>query len=278
MAAQLATAPFNAAVVPSAGDCSFGLLVARPIQLFMFCAVYGPGALILLICYGYIYFVARGHARAILEVRHSLHGAGLSGPPRYGLALAITTGMFLALWIPFQACMLMDVFVGTNILSEWVTVYLALPILASSAFNPWVYGYRNAELRSAVRRVVDDFLTALGFTYRSHQTSDPAAPSGAATVGDHASFIHHVQRDYFSHKPAGDFLLVPIARPESSDIESEPTRVFKEIPPRIIISGDRPITLKGSRSMIESFAVSRGSDIVIIKNGSCGMMHGASVV
>lgn len=78
------------------------MLVARPIQLFMFCAVYGPGALILLICYGYIYFVARGHARAILEVRHSLHGAGLSGPPRYGLALAITTGMFLALWIPFQ--------------------------------------------------------------------------------------------------------------------------------------------------------------------------------
>lgn len=174
--------------------------------------------------------------------------------------------------------MLMDVFVGTNILSEWVTVYLALPILASSAFNPWVYGYRNAELRSAVRRVVDDFLTALGFTYRSHQTSDPAAPSGAATVGDHASFIHHVQRDYYDHKPAGEFLLVPIARPESSDIESEPTRVFKEIPPRIIISGDRPITLKGSRSMIESFAVSRGSDIVIIKNGSCGMMHGASVV
>lgn len=175
--------------------------------------------------------------------------------------------------------MLMDVFVGTNILSEWVTVYLALPILASSAFNPWVYGYRNAELRAAVRRVVDDFLTALGFTYRSHQTSDPVAPSGAATVGDHASFIHHVQREYYSNKPAGDFLLVPIARPESSDIESEPTRVFKEIPPRIIINGDsRPITLKGSRSMIESFAVSRGSDIVIIKNGSCGMMHGASVV
>lgn len=66
----------------------------------MFCAVYGPSAIILIVCYGYIYLVARGHARAILEVRHSLNGN--TGAPRYGLALAITTGLFLALWVPFQ--------------------------------------------------------------------------------------------------------------------------------------------------------------------------------
>lgn len=69
----------------------------------MFCAVYGPSAVILVMCYGYIYFIARGHARAISEVRHSLqNGHGASGPTRYGLALAITTGMFLGLWLPFQ--------------------------------------------------------------------------------------------------------------------------------------------------------------------------------
>lgn len=89
--------------------------------------------------------------------------------------------------------MLMDVFVGTKILTAWVAVYLALPILASSAFNPWVYGYRNSELRSAVRRVIDDFLTALGFTYHSQQPcSDPIPPSAAVTNGEQASFIHHV--------------------------------------------------------------------------------------
>ena len=176
--------------------------------------------------------------------------------------------------------MLADIFVGTNILSEWMTVYLALPILASSAFNPWVYGYRNAELRVAVRRVVDDFLNALGFTYRSHQVSDPVAPSGAATVGDHASFINHVQRDYYSNKPEGDFLLVPMAKPESSDMlsESETPKVFRDNPRIVLTSSDRPKTMRVSRSMIESFAVNRGSDVVVMRNGNCNMMHGASVV
>ncbi|KAK9876188.1 hypothetical protein WA026_011306 [Henosepilachna vigintioctopunctata] len=88
-------------------DCSFGGLVAKPVQLFMFCAVYGPSALVLLVCYGYIYFVARGHARAISTERHSIprsheSGSSASVHPRYGLALAITAGMFLGLWLPFQ--------------------------------------------------------------------------------------------------------------------------------------------------------------------------------
>lgn len=174
--------------------------------------------------------------------------------------------------------MLMDVFIGTNILQAWIGVYLALPILASSAFNPWIYGYRNAELRSAVRRVVDDVLTALGFTYRSHQTSDPMAPSAAATAGDHASFINHVQRDCFSCKPNADFLLVPIARAESSMSDSETPKVFKDNPKILITTADRPRILRASRSMIESFAIAKGSDLLIIKGLECGMTHGASVV
>lgn len=175
--------------------------------------------------------------------------------------------------------MLMDIFVGTKILSAWVAVYLALPILASSAFNPWVYAYRNAELRAAVRRVIDDLLTALGFTYRSHQTSDPQAPSAAATAGDHASFINHVQRECYSWKPDGDFLLVPIAKPESSGLlsESDTPRVFRDNP-KIVITSDVPRLLKGSRSMVESLAVNRGSDVIVIKGVHNGMSHGASVV
>lgn len=179
-----------------------------------------------------------------------------------------------------QICMLADVLIGTNILSAWVAVYLSLPILASSAFNPWVYGYRNAELRSAVRRVIDDLLTALGFTYRSQQTSDPIAPSAAATAGDPASFINHVQRDCFSWKPDGDFLLVPIARPESSGVHSDTTdtpKVFRDNP-KIVITADTPRILRGSRSMVESFAIANGSDILIITGKEKGMKHGASVV
>ncbi|CAH1169872.1 unnamed protein product [Phaedon cochleariae] len=265
--------------------CSFGGLVAKPIQLFMFCAVYGPSAVVLLVCYGYVYVVARGHARAIRsEVRHSRHTvrhANMTsgpGPPRYGLALAITAGMFLVLWLPFQVCMLIDVFIGTNILSAWISVYLALPILASSAFNPWVYGYRNSELRCAVRRVVDDLLHVLGFTHRSHRTSDPIAPSAAATVGDAGSFINHVQLACQDWKPDGDFLLVPMAKPESSGVISDcESRVFCESS-RIILGSDGARVLRGSRSMVETFAITRGSEVMVKPGREREMKHGASVV
>ncbi|KAJ8924482.1 hypothetical protein NQ315_007279, partial [Exocentrus adspersus] len=103
----LGYAVFSGVEYSSTVDCSFGALVAKPVQLFMFCAVYGPSALVLLVCYGYVYVVARGHARAIRsEVRHShtlRHPPTPTvAPPRYGLALAITAGLFLGLWLPFQ--------------------------------------------------------------------------------------------------------------------------------------------------------------------------------
>lgn len=177
--------------------------------------------------------------------------------------------------------MLIDVFIGTNILSAWISIYLALPILASSAFNPWIYGYRNSELRCAVRRVVDDLLTALGFTYRSNQVSDPIAPSVAATAGDVGSFINHVQRDCFSWKPEADFLLVPIAKPESSGVISdcaESGKLLSDSPRILIASSNGPRVLRGSRSMVETFALTKGSDILIIAGKDIGMRHGVSVV
>ncbi|CAH1986189.1 unnamed protein product [Acanthoscelides obtectus] len=155
-----------------------------------------------------------------------------------------------------------------------MSVYLALPILASSAANPWVYGYRNSELRCAVRRVVDDLLTALGFTYRSQANSSPAvAPSAAATVGDAGSFIDHVQhgggsliRSLGDWKTPGEFLLVPIARPESSGVVSDCAR---------LVSSDSVRVLRTSRSMVETFAVNKGSEVVIAMDG---MKHGSSVI
>ncbi|XP_076268742.1 adenosine receptor A2b-like [Rhynchophorus ferrugineus] len=269
-------------------DCSFGDMVDKPVQLFMFCAVYGPSSLILLVCYGYIYFVARGHARAIRsEQQQSVHRhqqpyTGTVGPPRYGLALAITTGLFIGLWVPFQVCMLTDVFLETNILTSWISIYLALPILSSSAFNPWIYGYRNAELRAAVRRVVDDILNTLGFTYRSHQISDrdQIPPSVAATAGEPATFINHVQRDGTCWKSEGDFLLVPMARPESSGVLSsaESQKIFCSNP-KIILPCETPrLLLKSSRSMVESLAMIRGSDVLIVKGSTPVMKHGSSVL
>ncbi|KAL1512729.1 hypothetical protein ABEB36_002270 [Hypothenemus hampei] len=269
-------------------DCSFGDMVEKPVQLFMFCAVYGPSLLVLLVCYGYIYFVARGHARAIRSEqqqslhRHQQHYTGAVGPPRYGLALAITAGLFVGLWMPFQLCMLLDVFFETDILTTWLSICLALPILSSSAFNPWIYGYRNAELRAGVRKVVDDLLGTLGFTYRSHQISDrdQIPPSVAATAGEPATFINHVQRDGGCWKSeGGDFLLVPMARPESSGVLSsaESQKMFCSNP-KIILPCETPrLMLKSSRSMVESLAMIRGSDVLIVK-GAHVAKHGSSVL
>ncbi|XP_050295839.1 adenosine receptor A2b-like [Anthonomus grandis grandis] len=283
----LAYAVFVESKSSSSPDWSFGDMVEKPVQLFMFCAVYGPCSLVLLVCYGYIYFVARGHARAIRSeqqqsiYRHQEHYTGAVGPPRYGLALAITAGLFIGLWMPFQVCMLIDVFLGTNILTSWVSIYLALPILSSSAFNPWTYGYRNAELRAGVRKVIDDILTSLGFTYRSHQISDrdQIPPSVAATAGEPATFINQVQKDGTFWKSEGDFLLVPIAKPESSGVLSsaESQKLFCSNP-KILLPCETPrLMLKSSRSMVESLAMVRGSDVLVVK-GHNFIKHGSSVL
>lgn len=85
-----------------ARSCSFVSAVASPVQLFLFCSVYGPSALILLVCYCYIYVVARYHARAIYSVELSLRQHQDGAHCRYGQTLAITVGLFLSLWLPFQ--------------------------------------------------------------------------------------------------------------------------------------------------------------------------------
>lgn len=52
-------------------------------------------------CYCYIYVVARYHARAIYTVELSLRQQDYSHT-RYGQTLAITVGLFICLWMPFQ--------------------------------------------------------------------------------------------------------------------------------------------------------------------------------
>lgn len=72
---------------------------------------------------------------------------------------------------------------------------------------------------------------------------------------------------------------MPIAKQESSGLpsESDTPRVFRDNP-RIVITSDAHRVLKGSRSMVESLAVSRGSEVLIVKGVKGGMIHGASVV
>ncbi|XP_043274227.1 uncharacterized protein [Venturia canescens] len=145
------------------GNCRFNAAVRPPVQVFLVLAVWAPSALVLLGCYMYVYLVARAHARAIYTVELSFrHQTQTMALPRYGQTLALTVGAFLVLWLPFQACMLLDVFCGTKILSEWVVVWLGLPILGHSAANPWIYAFHHGEMRVAAAKIAEDVVTRFG--------------------------------------------------------------------------------------------------------------------
>ncbi|XP_077270109.1 uncharacterized protein LOC143901552 [Temnothorax americanus] len=145
------------------GSCRFDAAVLPPVRVFLVVAVWAPSALVLLGCYMYVYLVARAHARAIYTVELSFrHQTQTLALPRYGQTLALTVGAFLILWLPFQTCMLLDIFCGTNILSEWAVVWLGLPILAHSGANPWIYAFHHGEMRIAAGKIAEDLVSLFG--------------------------------------------------------------------------------------------------------------------
>ncbi|XP_046604896.1 uncharacterized protein LOC124297672 isoform X1 [Neodiprion virginianus] len=147
------------------GSCRFSAAVSPPVRIFLVVAVWAPSALVLLGCYMYVYLVARSHARAIYTVELSFrHQTQTLALPRYGQTLALTVGAFLVLWLPFQTCMLVDIFCGTKILSEWAVIWLGLPILAHSAANPWIYAFHHGEMRVAAGKIAEDLVALVGVT------------------------------------------------------------------------------------------------------------------
>ncbi|XP_066587118.1 uncharacterized protein [Prorops nasuta] len=148
---------------PYSGSCKFAAAVLPPVRVFLVVAVWAPSALVLLACYLYVYLVARSHARAIYTVELSFrHQTQTLALPRYGQTLAVTVGAFLVLWLPFQTCMLLDIFCGTSLLSEWSVVWLGLPILAHSGANPWIYAFHHGEMRVAAGKIAEDLVTLFG--------------------------------------------------------------------------------------------------------------------
>ncbi|XP_059478065.1 adenosine receptor A2b-like [Neocloeon triangulifer] len=159
--------------------CSFTRVNQR-VQIFILSTVFAPCTLIILMCYCYIYVVARYHARAIFTVELSLRrpstvpqintptntaipAATCNQSSRYGQTLALTVGLFLLLWVPFASTMAWDVANDTRLLDqEWLSAGLSLPVFVSSALNPWVYGYHNAEVRVSVHRVWEELLAKFG--------------------------------------------------------------------------------------------------------------------
>ncbi|PBC31711.1 Adenosine receptor A2b [Apis cerana cerana] len=126
------------------GNCRFGAAVLPPVRVFLVVAVWAPSALVLLGCY--------------------MHQTQTLALPRYGQTLAVTVGAFLILWLPFQTCMLLDIFCGTKILTEWAVVWLGLPIMAHSGVNPWIYAFHHGEMRVAAGKITEELVALFGVT------------------------------------------------------------------------------------------------------------------
>ena len=122
--------------------------------------VYLPSLTSAMTSYGYIYVIARSHARAIYSVEISLNHTALlevsdmshstvhhTGHHRYGLTLALLLGALFC-WIPVQILAFVDVFGDSNILyvHQWRLLDVA-PIVFTSVLNPWLYAYRSSEVR-----------------------------------------------------------------------------------------------------------------------------------
>ncbi|XP_015185059.1 PREDICTED: uncharacterized protein LOC107070981 [Polistes dominula] len=157
------------------GGCRFRAAVLPPVRIFLVIVVWAPSALVLLGCYMYVYLVARAHARAIYTVELSFRHQTQTLPlPRYGQILAITVGTFFLLWLPFQMCMLLDIFYETNFLSEWTVIWFGLLILAHSGANPWIYAFHHGEMRIAAGKIAEDLVALFGVTPSRYGGCSPA--------------------------------------------------------------------------------------------------------
>lgn len=144
--------------------CSFELIQYQ-VRLFLIFALFIPCSIVMITCYLYIYFVARSHARAIFTVEISLRQVSNS-EPRYGRTLALTVGLFIVTWLPFQICVFIDVFQDSHLLSGRMAFYFGTLLLANSAINPCIYGFRNAEFKAAFLRIVESVLPKLSGVIR----------------------------------------------------------------------------------------------------------------
>ncbi|XP_054712143.1 adenosine receptor A2b-like [Uloborus diversus] len=148
---------------PDTQSCSFTDVVLWPSRVFLFCVLFVPCASLLIGSYGYVYAVARSHARAIFSAELSFRQHPLSGP-RYGRTLAVTVGLFCATWIPFQLAATFS-----SALSGQTVFYLGLICIISAATDPWIYGYRSAEFRVASIRILENAFPQLRGTLLPHK-------------------------------------------------------------------------------------------------------------
>ena len=127
--------------------------------LFTFCFV--CPLIIIVTCYCYIFKISRFQTRRRLSTgSHSRHCGRTPGLAIKELNIAITvaviTGLFVAAWMPFFVVSVIATFclkclpTGSSLL--YLVKFLKFFQYSSSCVNPYIYAYRNYEMRATLKK------------------------------------------------------------------------------------------------------------------------------
>lgn len=140
--------------------------------LFLFLSFFCCPLVIILTCYCYIFKISRFHFRRRLSSssRHcGLTPGGSIKERNVAITVAVITTLFLAAWLPFFVVSVIATYCLTCLPSAPAIFYLVkfLKFLqySSSAVNPYVYAYRNTEMRRTLAKISSKFFPCdAGFT------------------------------------------------------------------------------------------------------------------
>ena len=133
------------------------------------------------------------------EINHSSHS-------RYGTSLIIGVIFIFATRLPTQLSPF--ILLQKSTFNQILYVLLNLPLLLSSALNPWMYAYHNLDLKPVMRRLVKKFCKKIV----SEKVGQKRAPEQSfMTHGQISMFASVPRRSTFLHSSAAVLSATPVA-------------------------------------------------------------------
>ena len=133
--------------------------------IFLFLSCFCCPLVIIVTCYFYIFKISRFHARrrCFSSSRHcGQTPGGAIKELNVAITVAVITVLFLAAWLPFFAVTVIATFCLTCLPSPpelyHLVKFLKFLQYSSSAVNPYIYAYRNTEMRRTLVKIVSKFL------------------------------------------------------------------------------------------------------------------------